>query len=192
MNSVPDASMDRWPGEDQRTGPVQNTTNPAPAAATDRWTGVDRSKRTSLHAETEHGTTSRRVLPARRNHVTQKVRVPGRTLYLTVHDDTPPGEVFLRVKGPDCTTEVIALYDVIARLSSLALQYGVPIEEIGEMLLGSKFEPAGPVQGHPRIKNCSSLCDLLGRHLLVECTDRKDLAHVPATRSQGPLERKPV
>jgi ribonucleoside-diphosphate reductase alpha chain len=81
----------------------------------------------------------------------------------------------------DCTREVIALYDVIARLASLALQYGVPIEEVGEMLRGPKFEPAGPVQGHPRIKNCSSLCDLIGRHLLVEYASRDDLAHVPAT-----------
>jgi hypothetical protein len=64
---------------------------------------------------------NRLALPNRRNHITQKTRIPGRTLYLSVHDATPPGEVFLRVKGPDCTTEVIGLNDVIARLTSLAL-----------------------------------------------------------------------
>ncbi|MDF0675645.1 MAG: hypothetical protein P0120_15085 [Nitrospira sp.] len=67
---------------------------------------------------------SRRSLPSRRNHVTQKVRVAGRTLYISVHDDPAPAELFLRVKGADCTPELIGLYDVIARLMSLALQYG--------------------------------------------------------------------
>jgi hypothetical protein len=67
----------------------------------------------------------RLVLPNRRNHITQKVRIAGqRTLYLSVHDAAEPAEIFLRVKSPDCCSELIGLYDVIARLMSLALQYG--------------------------------------------------------------------
>ena len=73
----------------------------------------------------------RLALPNRRNHTTQKVRIGGqRTLYLSVHDDAQPAEVFLRVKGPDCSSELIGLYDVIARLMSLALQYGAPLEKV--------------------------------------------------------------
>ena len=69
--------------------------------------------------------TSRLSLPNRRNHITQKVRIAGqRTLYLSVHNDTQPAEIFLRVKGHDCSSELIGLYDVIARLMSIALQYG--------------------------------------------------------------------
>ncbi len=101
-----------------------------------------------------------------------------RTLYISVHDDTSPGEIFLRVKGTDCNAETVGLYDVLARVASLALQYGAPLEKVGAMLLGSKFEPAGPVSLHPRIKNCTSLPDLIGRHLLVEFCNRADLAHV--------------
>ena len=68
---------------------------------------------------------SRRALPPRRNHITQKVRTAGqRTLYISVHDDPSPAEIFLRVKGSDCTPETIALHDGIARLMSVALQYG--------------------------------------------------------------------
>jgi hypothetical protein len=53
---------------------------------------------------------SRLVLPDRRNHLTQKACIGShRTLYLTVHDDPNPAEVFLRVKGPDVTNETIAL-----------------------------------------------------------------------------------
>lgn len=122
----------------------------------------------------------RRELPDRRNHRTQKVRIAGqRTAYLSVHDDPNPAELFIRVRGVDCTSEVVGLYDIVGRLASLALQYGAPLEKVGEMLLGSKFEPAGPVSLHPRIKNCTSLPDLIGRHVLVEYCNRADLAHVP-------------
>ncbi len=47
-------------------------------------------------------------------------------LYLSVHDDDHPAEIFLRLKGRDCSSELIGLYDVIARLMSIALQYGAP------------------------------------------------------------------
>jgi hypothetical protein len=70
---------------------------------------------------------TRLALPARREHITQKVRIADqRTLYIAVHDDEQPGEIFLRVKGPDCSSELIGLYDVVARLMSLAMQYGAP------------------------------------------------------------------
>jgi hypothetical protein len=68
---------------------------------------------------------TRLALPTRRNHITQKVKIAGqRTLYLSIHDDTRPAEIFLRVKGPDCSSELIGRYDVMARLMSLVLQYG--------------------------------------------------------------------
>jgi hypothetical protein len=65
------------------------------------------------------------ALPTHRHHVTQKVLIADqRTLYISVHDDARPAEIFLRLKGCDCSSELIGLYDVIARLMSLALQYG--------------------------------------------------------------------
>ncbi len=126
----------------------------------------------------------RRSLPSRRNHITQKVRIGGRTLYISVHDHQAPAEIFLRVKGPDCTPETIALYDVIARLMSIALQYGASLEKVGDLLTGAQFAPCGPVSGHDRLKHCSSLPDLIGRHLLVEYCGRDELAHVPPVNVQ--------
>ncbi|UVT19016.1 MAG: hypothetical protein H8K03_14520 [Nitrospira sp.] len=123
--------------------------------------------------------TNRLKLPARRYHITQKVRIADkRTLYISVHDDPSPAEIFLRVKGSDCTPETIALYDVIARLMSVALQYGASLEKLGDLLTGAKFAPCGPVSGHERLKHCSSLPDLIGRHLLVEYCGREEQAHV--------------
>ncbi|MGE5711311.1 MAG: hypothetical protein ACM34B_14090 [Nitrospira sp.] len=114
----------------------------------------------------------RLALPARRQHVTQKVKIAGqRTPYISVHDDQHPAEIFLRLKGVDCSSELIGLYDVIARLMSLALQYGAPLEKVGDLLAGAKFKPCEPVSGHDRLKHCCSLPDLIGRHLLIEERD---------------------
>lgn len=121
-----------------------------------------------------------RFLPTRRNHITHIVKIAGsHTLYLSVHDDGQPEEIFLRVNGSDGSSELIGLYDVAARLMSLALQHGVRLERIGDLLAGAKLAPYGPVSEHDRIKHCSSLPDLIGRHLLVEYCGRHELAHLP-------------
>ena len=86
----------------------------------------------------------RRPLPNRRTHISQKVQIAGEpTLYLSVHDDRQSPEVFLRVKGQDCFAELISLNEVIARLMSLALQHGAPLEKVVDLLAGAKSAPCG-------------------------------------------------
>jgi ribonucleoside-diphosphate reductase alpha chain len=110
---------------------------------------------------------TRSILPARRASLTQKIRVGNRrTLYLSTQATTRPLELFVRVRGQDCTAETVALYDCLARLVSVALQYGAPVQTIGSLLSGVKVEPAGLVTGHPTIHFCSSLPDAIGQHLL--------------------------
>jgi ribonucleoside-diphosphate reductase alpha chain len=106
------------------------------------------------------------------------------TAYVSVHDDECPAEIFLRIKGADCSSELIGLYDVIARLMSIALQHGAQLD----LLSGAQFAPSGPVSGHDRIKYCSSLPDLIGRHLLVKYCGRSELAHI-ATPSEIPKDK---
>lgn len=118
---------------------------------------------------------SRRSLPPRRNHITQKVRIANlRTLYIAIYNDARSAEIFLRLKGSDCFPELIGLYDVVARLMSLALQYGAPLETIGDLLAGAQFAPCGPVSGHDRLKHFTSLPDLV-----VEYCGRHERGHVP-------------
>ena len=95
-----------------------------------------------------------------------------------MHEDPNPAELFLRIKGEDCTGEIINLFDVLARVASKALQYGMPLEELGELLYQTKCEPAGAVELHPRSRMRTSLTDFIGRHLLIEYCGREDLAHV--------------
>jgi len=61
---------------------------------------------------------------------------------------------------------------------SLALQYGVPLEEFVEAFTFTRFEPAGIVQGNDSIKNATSILDYIFRELAVSYAGRSDLAHV--------------
>ena len=111
--------------------------------------------------------TARQSLPNRRESVTQKIRVgQRRTVYLSTDAKTPPLELFVRVRGTDVSAELTALYDIVARLASVALQHGTPLETIGKLLQGVKVEPGGIVTGHPTMHFCSSLPDAIGQHLL--------------------------
>lgn len=122
---------------------------------------------------------SRERLPARREHITQSVRIAGcRRLYVSV-DSKNPKELFLRVKGKDVTAEIVALHDALAICVALLLQNGVPLDRVVEHWVGIKVEPAGSVEGDTRIKFCSSSLDYIARHLLVHYGGRDDLAHVP-------------
>ena len=125
---------------------------------------------------------TRKRPPERRNIVRQKAKIKAehgvRTIYLDVHDATPPLELFIQVKGAELDEEKIALYNCLARAYSMALQYGAPLETVGQQLLGVKVEPAGPVVGDDRIKNCQSAMDWVGRHILVHWCGQEDLAHV--------------
>lgn len=86
----------------------------------------------------------RLALLNRRNHITQKIRIAGKpTLYLSVHGDLHPVETFLLLRGSDCSSKLIGLYDVIARLMSPALQYSAPLEKVGDLLADAKFAPCG-------------------------------------------------
>ena len=72
----------------------------------------------------------------RRNHITQKVRSANqRTLYIPVDDDQFP--TLSRVKGTDCTLELIDLYDVIGPLLNIALQHDAPLEKLSDLLTGA-------------------------------------------------------
>lgn len=120
-------------------------------------------------------------VPNRRPHLTQKVRIAGsRVVYLSVGGGAVPSEVFIRIKGVEVSAELVCLHDVIARLVSMMIQEGIPLEAIAERLHGTRCAPAGPVEGDARIKFCDGLMDYIGRHLLVYYCRRDDLAHVAA------------
>jgi ribonucleoside-diphosphate reductase alpha chain len=74
------------------------------------------------------------------------------------------GEVFL--KADKQGTFVSGILDCLSIVTSIALQHGVPLQDITSKLTGTRFEPDGNVDGsqleHPR---CTSVMDYLARWL---------------------------
>ena len=68
--------------------------------------------------------------------------------------------------------------DNFAIAVSLGLQYGVPLDEIINAFVGTKFEPQ--VIGNDRILSASSILDYIFRELAISYQNREDLAHTPA------------
>lgn len=129
-------------------------------------------------------------LPDRRDSTTHRVQIGSCKIYLTVGfydpEKTRVGEIFIALEKTG--TERRWMMDEIARLASKLLQRGAPLEEIGEMWLGTKAELCGPVQGDTRIKNCTSVLDYVARHLLVTYCGRDELAHVKISRRDSDCE----
>ncbi|OGO50894.1 MAG: ribonucleoside-diphosphate reductase, adenosylcobalamin-dependent [Chloroflexi bacterium RBG_16_68_14] len=106
----------------------------------------------------------RRRLPDERPSVTHKFRVADQEGYVTVglFEDGRPGEVFITISKEGST--IRGLMDSVAVLTSLALQYGVPLEDLVRKFRGVHFEPAG-FTDNPELPQASSLVDYIFRWL---------------------------
>jgi ribonucleoside-diphosphate reductase alpha chain len=120
----------------------------------------------------------RRRLPSRRRGYTQKASIDGHKLYIRTgeYEDGTLGEVFLDIHKEGATLR--SLMNSLAVAISIGIQYGVPLEEYVDSFVGTKFEPAGLVNGHDNIKMSSSLLDYVFRDLAIQYLGRTDLANV--------------
>jgi len=120
----------------------------------------------------------REKLPQRRKGYTQKAIVGGHKVYLRTgeYKDGALGEIFIDMHKEGAGFR--AMMNNFAIAVSVALQYGVPLEEFVDAFTFTKFEPSGMVQGNDSIKNATSILDYIFRELAVSYLDRTDLAHV--------------
>jgi ribonucleoside-diphosphate reductase alpha chain len=109
----------------------------------------------------------RRHLPATRHSLTHKFSVGGHEGYITVglFDDGKPGELFITMAKEGST--IGGLMDTIGTLTSLSLQYGVPVEAMVNKFAHMRFEPSGWT-GNPDIPNAKSVPDYIFRWLGME------------------------
>ncbi|MBO9428548.1 vitamin B12-dependent ribonucleotide reductase [Sulfitobacter sp. R18_1] len=122
--------------------------------------------------------TERSRLPQRRKGYTQKAVLGGQKVYLRTgeYQDGRLGEIFIDMHKEGAGFR--ALMNNFAIAVSVALQYGVPLEEFVDAFTFTKFEPAGMVQGNDSVKNATSVLDYIFRELAISYLDRTDLAHV--------------
>lgn len=125
---------------------------------------------TDAPAAAAHPVPLRRHLPDERPAVTHKFRVGDQEGYVTVglFEDGAPGEVFIKIAKEGST--VSGLSDAVALLTSIALQYGVPLEKIADKLEQTRFEPYGPT-ANPDIPFATSVLDYIYRWLRLQFTD---------------------
>jgi ribonucleoside-diphosphate reductase alpha chain len=129
----------------------------------------------------------RKRLPDERTSMTHKFRVGDQEGYLTVglYEDGAPGEVFIKVSKQGST--VSGLMDTIAQLTSIALQYGVPLEVLSSKLKGSRFEPSG-MTDHPELRTATSLVDYMFRYLEYKFVDGGEVTHQQLPLFKGTVE----
>jgi ribonucleoside-diphosphate reductase alpha chain len=106
----------------------------------------------------------RHKLDDERKAITHKYSIAGHEGYLTVglYEDGQPGEIFLRVAKEGST--ISGLMDTIATMTSLALQYGVPLKTLVDKFSHTRFEPSG-FTNNPEIPFAKSVTDYVFRFL---------------------------
>jgi ribonucleotide reductase alpha subunit len=109
----------------------------------------------------------RRRLPNDRVSLTHKFSIGGHEGYLTIgfYADGLPGEIFIRMNKEGST--ISGLMDTIAILTSLGLQYGVPIETLSDKLAHTQYEPRG-MTDNQEIPFATSIPDYLFRFLQAQ------------------------
>ncbi|HSU52984.1 MAG TPA: vitamin B12-dependent ribonucleotide reductase, partial [Candidatus Dormibacteraeota bacterium] len=125
-----------------------------------------------LEAEVAHlgemaGKPLRRRLTDTRTAITHKFDVAGHEGYLTVglFEDGQPGELFITMAKEGST--IGGLMDGIGTLTSLALQYGVPLEALVRKFAHQRFEPSGFTK-NPEIRNAYSITDYVFRWMAMQ------------------------
>ncbi|MEI9897685.1 MAG: hypothetical protein WDN28_28460 [Chthoniobacter sp.] len=106
----------------------------------------------------------RRRMPETRLAMNHKFEIAGHKGYLTVgmFEDGQPGELFIQMNKEGST--IGGLMDTVATLTSISLQYGVPLESLVKKFAYQRFEPSGFTK-NPDIRNATSITDYIFRWL---------------------------
>ena len=131
-------------------------------------------------------------LPKKRRGFTQEARVGGHKVFLRTgeYDDGTLGEIFVDMHKEGAAFR--SLMNCFSMAVSVGLQYGVPLETYVEQFTFTRFEPHGPVEGHPNIKFATSIVDYLFRVLGVEYLKRYDFAQVKPEPENEPVIDDPT
>jgi ribonucleoside-diphosphate reductase alpha chain len=108
--------------------------------------------------------TTRQVLPETRSSLTHKFNISGHEGYLTVglHSDGRPGEIFIKMAKEGSTMS--GMCQAFCRAFSLAMQYGLSLEDAVVRFKGMRFEPMGST-ANADIPDCSSIVDYVAKFL---------------------------
>lgn len=116
----------------------------------------------------------RRRLPSERNAFVHKFSIGSHEGYLTagLYDDGSLGEIFVTMSKAG--TIVSGMVDAFATITSIALQYGVPVSVIVDKFSHSRFEPSGYTT-NPQIRFAKSIVDYIARYLNIKFGNKESV-----------------
>jgi ribonucleoside-diphosphate reductase alpha chain len=125
-----------------------------------------------------------------RMSLTHRFEIAGHEGYITVglYEDGQPGELFITMAKEGST--IGGLMDTIGTLTSIALQYCVPLESLVKKFAYQRFEPSGFTK-NPDIRNATSITDYVFRWLGCQFIKGYKEATSPS-RSQAELPMKEI
>ncbi len=123
------------------------------------------------------GSANRKRLPHRRKGYTQKASINKHKVYLRTGEymDGSIGEIFIDMHKEGAAFR--SLMNNFAIAVSIALQYGVPLEEFVEAFTFTRFEPSGQVHGNTEIKFSTSVLDYIFKELAISYLGRDDFSN---------------
>jgi len=165
--------------------------------ALDATIGRDQLEKRILELEEELGMLRgkldkpiRHRMPDTRMSLTHRFEIAGHEGYITVglYEDGQPGELFITMSKEGST--IGGLMDTVGTLTSIALQYGVPLESLVKKFAYQRFEPSGFTK-NPDIRHATSITDYVFRWLACQFIKGYKEATSP-TRGQTELPLKEI
>ena len=176
-----DGSKRSQPLNTKRTNEGGDKSNSTPLSPVERRVKELEAELTQLREQA--GQPLRRRLTDTRTAVTHKFDIAGHEGYLTVglFEDGRPGELFITMAKEGST--IGGLMDGIGTLTSMALQYGVPLEALVRKFAHQRFEPSGFTK-NAEIRNAFSITDYVFRWMAFQ--------FIPGCReANGPNRNQP-
>jgi ribonucleoside-diphosphate reductase alpha chain len=147
----------------------------------------DSGAKESKDIKVEERQAVRRRLPDERRSITHKFDIQGHEGYITVglYDDGSPGEIFLTMAKEGST--ISGVMDAFATQTSLALQYGVPLQVMVNKFSHMRFEPSGFTK-NSEIPIAKSLIDYIFRWLASRFLSVEEQEMVGIIRREEPAK----
>jgi len=130
----------------------------------------------------------RKRLPDERPSLTHKFSIGGHEGYLHVglyQDTGMPGEIFITMAKQGST--ISGLMDAFATSISIALQYGVPLEDLCAKFSHMRFDPSGYTNNR-KIPRAKSIMDYIFRYLALKFLGQTHENGEPPTPEQALAE----
>ncbi len=110
---------------------------------------------------------TRKALTPTRDSITHKFTIDRHEGYLTIglYPDGTPGEIFIKIAKEG--SAISGMCQAFCRAFSIALQFGLPVDEAVTRFKGMRFEPNGPTS-NPDIPTADSIVDYVAKYIEIE------------------------